>query len=360
MSDYRSLYRIRLLTGLIPGLLLTHAAAAQKLALADLPHGCIYSVNDSRPLTSSVKVSAGTPLFSEIGEGFTTLVNVGVQCTGEVPQDISLGIKENGTLNWLGAARDVLATDVSGIGVRLSTEGSAENGQCRGMGTLVAGRHAYCTISRDAQGERSLNFAVKAQLVKTGENTPLQIHKTLRIADSGSIIFSAKGNAQTESDLLNSGLLAPAISTEASCMLVTPADHNVSFGTISRPTAGPEITLGQPQSTKIEVACSPLRDDGANKYDVAISFTAGELKPGDETALATNIQDMAIRFTKSPDNSEWLKYGATHNMRYDSANSGDRSHFSETFYWHLRYLPTEVHTQNGNFSAVATYNVTIP
>lgn len=143
-------------------------------------------------------------------------------------------------------------------------------------------------------------------------------------------------------------------------MLVTPADHNVNFGTVIRPAASTEITLGQPQSTTIEVACSPLRDDGVNKYDVAITFTAGELKPGDVTALATNIPDMAIRYNKSSDSNEWLKYGATHIMPYVSAKSGERSHFSETFYWHLRYLPAESHAQNGNFGAVATYTVTIP
>lgn len=344
------------------GLLLlgSNAVQAQTLALAELPASCRYTSNVQQPLTGLVQIPAATPVFSDIGDAQSEIANIGVQCDGPVSQPVSFSFSESGSVSWLGPGRDVLATSVPGIGVRLLAEGQSEAGQCAANGPLGAGKSASCTLSPGAEGVTNLSLRLKAQLVKIGNNTPLNSQQAMRLADGGALMLVSRGASEQSLDLLNGGLLSPTIATAASCTLVTEQNPSITFGQVYRPKSGSEeITLGQPQATAIEVSCLPLRDNADNNYSVAVSFTAGELKPGDDKALATDIDDMAIRFASTADGRSWLKFGEKQVMPLNEATGGDKSHFAQTFFWFLRYLPAGSHHQTGNFSAVATYTVTV-
>lgn len=349
-----------LLCSAIAALLGSNATWAQNLTLSDLPNGCSYTRSEQQPLNGLVKIPAATPLFAAIGDVPHTLLEIGVQCDGPISAPVSLGLKESGALDWIGPGRDVLATNVNGIGVRLFADANSEGGKCIGSGAIAAGQSASCSISREGEGIRRVGFSLKAQLVKISNNTPIQSQRTLQLTHGGALLLESNGATQQQVDVLNSGLLAPSIATEASCTLVTEQNRTVNFGTIYRPKSGTqESTLGQAQVTPIEVSCSPLRDDAANNYNVAITFQAGQLLNNDDTALATSIDDMAIRFSTKAEGGDWQKFGEKLSMPYDAAKSGDKSHFAQTWYWFLRYLPGANHQQTGNFNAVATYTVTI-
>ncbi|UVC28084.1 fimbrial protein [Pantoea sp. SOD02] len=333
---------------------------AQTLTLPDLPAGCSYTENRQQPMNSVVKIPAATPLYSEVGETSLSLITVGVQCEGPIAQQVSFGVKDSGTLAWKGPGQDILATNVPGIGVRLMTEAQSAGSQCQGMGTIRAGNAAGCRISREGEEKRQFTFSLKAQLIKISHNTPIESHRSLRLENGGAVMLGGEGINQQSIDIMNSGLLAPVIATEASCTLVGGGDRQVMFGNVHRPPAGTkEITLGSMAATRIEVACSPLRDSASNNYNVAITFTAGELHSGDTTALATSIDDLAIRYSTQREELNWLKFGEKVPMNYDADHGSDKSHFVETFYWWLRYMPAGKHTDNGAFNAVATYTISI-
>lgn len=338
----------------------SNSVMAQSLSLADLPAGCSYTRSEQQPLNSMVKIPAATPQFAAIGEAPHTLMEVGVQCEGPLSTPVSVGLKESGALSWIGPGRDVLATNVNGIGVRLFADGMSDGGQCIGSGAIAAGQSARCSIGREGEGKRGFTFNLKAQLVKISNNTPIQSQRTLQLTDGGAMLLETQGATQQQVDVLNSGLLAPSIATQASCTLVTQQNQTVNFGTVYRPKSGnQEVTLGQAQATPIQVLCSPLRDDGANNYNVGITFSAGSLSNNDDTALATSIDDMAIRFSTKAEGGDWQKFSEKLPMIYNAALSGDESHFAQTWYWFLRYLPGANHQQTGNFNAVATYTITI-
>ncbi|WP_343552835.1 fimbrial protein [Pantoea sp.] len=348
-----------LFSGLITAVL-SSSAMAQSLALSALPAGCSYTRSEQQPLNGLIKIPAATPQFAAIGEAPHTLMDIGVLCEGPLSAPVSIGLKESGALSWIGPGRDVLATNVNGIGVRLFAEDTSEGGQCVGSGAITAGQSAHCSIGREGEGRKRFDFKLKAQLVKINNNTPIQSQRTLQLSDGGAMFLESQGTRQQQLDVLNSGLLAPSIATQASCTLRTPQNRTVNFGTLYRPKSGnQEVTLGQAQVTPIEVSCSPLRDDGSNNYNVDITFSAGSLSNNDDTALATSIDDMAIRFSTKAEGGDWQKFGEKLPMIYSAALSGNESHFAQTWYWFLRYLPNANHQQTGNFTAVATYTITI-
>lgn len=349
-----------LLSSAVAALLGSNAAWAQNLTLSDLPNGCSYTRSEQQPLNGLVKIPAATPLFAAIGDAPHTLLEIGVQCEGPITTPVSLGLKESGALDWIGPGRDVLATNVNGIGVRLFADANSEGGKCIGSGAIAAGQSASCSISREGEGTRRVGFSLKAQLVKISNNTPIQSQRTLQLTNGGVLLLESQGATQQQLDVLNSGLLTPSIATEASCTLVTEENHTVNFGTVYRPKSGSkEVTLGHAQVTPIEVSCSPLRDDGANNYNVVITFTAGSPVSGDDTLLATSIDDLAIRFSKKAEGGDWQKFGEKLPMPHNASLSGDKSYFAQTWYWFLRYLPTANHEQTGTFNAVATYTITV-
>ncbi|QZY92936.1 fimbrial protein (plasmid) [Pantoea dispersa] len=349
-----------LLSSAIAALLGCNAVWAQNLALSDLPNGCSYTRSEQQPLNGLVKIPAATPLFAAIGDAPHTLLDIGVQCDGPITTPVSLGLKESGALDWIGPGRDVLTTNVNGIGVRLFADAYSEGSRCIGSGAISAGKSASCSITSEGTGTRRVGLSLKAQLVKISNNTPIQLQRSLQLTNGGALLLESNGATQQQMDVLNSGLLAPSIATEASCTLVTEQNRTVNFGTIYRPKSGDqEATLGQAQVTPIEVSCSPLRDNTANNYNVSITFQAAQLLNNDTSALATSIDDMAIRFSTNAQGGDWQKFGEKLPMPYNAAISGDTSHFAQTWYWFLRYLPGENHQQTGNIDAIATYTITI-
>ncbi|WP_312664679.1 fimbrial protein [Pantoea sp. CTOTU49201] len=349
-----------LLGSAIAALLGSNAAWAQNLTLSDLPNGCSYTRSEQQPLNGLVKIPPATPLFAAIGDAPHTLLDIGVQCAGPLSAPVKLGLKESGALDWIGPGRDVLATNVNGIGVRLFADANSEGGRCVGSGAITAGQSTSCSLGQEGDDTRRISFSLKAQLMKISNNTPIQSQRTLQLTNGGAILLESQGATQQQLDVLNSGLLTPTIATQASCILVTEQNRTVNFGTIHRPQSGnQEVTLGQAQPTPIEVSCSPLRDDAANNYNVDITFSAGSLANNDDTASATSIDDMAIRYSTKAEGGDWQKFGEKLPLVYNAANSGSESHFAQTWYWFLRYLPGANHQQTGNFNAVATYTITI-
>lgn len=332
---------------------------ARALPLPALPAGCTYADSLMQPLQDVIKFSAATPLYAAVGDAPKTVASIDVQCDGTQSGDVSIGLAPSPSVQWVGPGQDIMATDVPGIGIRLITESESDGGVCRQQGVLSAGQAGLCSMGRAGGDARRLKFTVRAQAVKTGNDTPLQMRRTLQAASGGSLLLTVNGKGKQVTDLFSLGLFSPAVITEASCTLVTEQTQTVSFGQVYRPkSSAREHTLGPVRATPIEVACYPKRAAGANDYSVSVIFSAGELYRSRQDALATSVDDLAIRFSAKPEGENWLKFGDSQPMAY-AAENADRSHFSQVWYWFLRYMPEGDHLQTGELNAVATYTITI-
>ncbi|WP_394517071.1 fimbrial protein [Pantoea sp. SGAir0175] len=342
---------------IIPLIIASQTAQAEAFNTGDLPQGCSFTEKSEQVFSSSLNIATSSAKWSDIGGTPRTILNFGVQCSNTLASPVTMQSQIAGNVNWLGPARDILATNIPGIGVRLFAELTTVGGQCSGAGTLSFNNPARCSLQAQGSEIRSFNYVIKAQLIKTGNATPVQRQSVLH-AENGSVSVVLNGTGQSSIDIFNSGLVAPTLITPASCEIMTDKNQSVSFGAVNRPDVQTETTVGQPQSTRIEVACSPKRAEG-NLYNVNIKFTAGKLHPNDGYALSTNIDDIIVRFSSGKDNSSWIKFGDTIPLNYNSSLSGDKSHFDETFYWSLRYLPQKKNGQTGNFEAISTYTITV-
>ncbi|MEB5974306.1 fimbrial protein [Pantoea dispersa] len=350
------------MSALLVGLLVlgSTGAHAQNLALPELPPACRYISNVQQTLTSQVQISASTPLFSEIGDAQREILNMTLQCEGPLNQPVSFSVHENGPLEWLGPGRDILATNIPGVGVRLRVDANSESGNCTNSDWISSGKPFSCTLYPASRDAKTLRLSLKAQLVKIGHNTPFQSHTTMRLARGGALALQGKAASESSFDIMGNGLIAPIIATTASCELITEKEHNVRFGQINRPKGETnEKTLGTPQATRIEVACLPLRDESVNDYQVNITFNASTLHGNDASALSTSIDDMAIRFARDAEGNSWSKFGEKYSLNHWAAGGKDKSYFADTFYWFLRYIPGAKHHQTGEFNAVATYTIII-
>ncbi|WP_413676620.1 hypothetical protein [Pantoea dispersa] len=341
-------------------LLCNHTLSAQGLDLAELPASCRYVQNLQQPFTDPVNISAAAPVFSAIGDSQREIIAITVQCEGPTDSPVTFSIKQNGALTWAGPGRDILATHIPGVGIRLLAEAQSDHGYCSGSEWLSSGKAFSCSLSDGGVKIKTMSLRLKAQLVKTDNNTPIHLQQALRLAGGNGIALVTSAHSEQSINIFEQGLLIPTISTTPVCTLVTEQNHNINFGQVYRPKSEQrEITLGLPQETSIEVSCLPLRDYSVNDYQVKVTFNTTTLYENDATALATGIDDIAIRFSKDAQGMSWGKFGEKYNLQNNPVVRNDKSHFAQNWYWFLRYMPKGNHQQIGNFNTVATYTVTI-
>ncbi|EBB2320600.1 hypothetical protein KAN43_004702 [Salmonella enterica subsp. enterica serovar Oranienburg] len=337
-------------------------ARAADLTLPALPAGCQYTRQSLLPVQGTFRVEPGTPLYGVVGPQQTTFLQVSLRCDTPLSTPLTLALKGSGNLNWQGPGRDVLPTAVRDTGLRMYAQGEAAGGTCSPGGWLGAGSGDWqCTLPAGGNGAQTLSLQVAAQVVKTGENTPVLSARALQ-PESGDIQLQVNGSPVP---LTGTGIIAPQLATSVQCTIESGKDDTINFGAVRRNTddnysyKGNELAV---QTQNISIRCDPQPDD-ASPYTVSLRFS-GDIsdvyKSGfaSKGALKTSISDLFILPTSSQLSDDRIPInGDAVPLKLDPTTQ----RYNLSVDWSLMgYSPNgQAPAEYGNFFAVATYTVDV-
>ncbi|EDC8053163.1 fimbrial protein [Salmonella enterica] len=273
-------------------------ARAADLTLPALPAGCQYTRQSLLPVQGTFRVEPGTPLYGVVGPQQTTFLQVSLRCDTPLSTPLTLALKGSGNLNWQGPGRDVLPTAVRDTGLRIYAQGETTGGTCSPGGWLGAGSGDWqCTLPAGGNGAQTLSLQVAAQVVKTGENTPVLSARALQ-PENGDIQLQVNGSPVS---LTGTGIIAPQLATPVTCSIESGKDDTINFGGVHRDTSADYSRIGVHLASgtqTISVSCAPQPDD-ASPYTVSLTFTGDtsdiyNFAWAGEGALKTSISDLFI------------------------------------------------------------------
>ncbi|EHI1975973.1 fimbrial protein [Salmonella enterica] len=285
-----------------------------------------------------------------------------LRCDTPLSTPLTLALKGSGNLNWQGPGRDVLPTAVRDTGLRMYAQGEAAGGTCSPGGWLGAGSGDWqCTLPAGGNGAQTLSLQVAAQVVKTGENTPVLSARALQ-PENGDIQLQVNGSPVP---LTGTGIIAPQLATPVTCTIESGKDDTINFGAVRRNTddnysyKGNELAV---QTQNISIRCDPQPDD-ASPYTVSLMFS-GDIsdvyKSGfaSKGALKTSISDLFILPTSSQLSDDRIPInGDAVPLKLDPTTQ----RYNLSVDWSLMgYSPNgQAPAEYGNFFAVATYTVDV-
>lgn len=206
---------------------------------------------------------------------------------------------------------------------------------------------------------RTLTLQLAAQVVKTGENTPINAVHNLQ-PESGDILLSVNSSPLS---LIKAGFIAPRVVTPATCTIIGDRDKVVDFGSVQRDTGKLYTTRGNDlaqRNLSLSVKCLPAPQDGA-KYQVSVAFYGESAAEVPWPALKTNISDLFVTGIVQTLHgvSDITFWNDGHAMTMDY--SEDSGLFSLPMIWTLKnYRPAgKILKTSGKFSAIATYIVEV-
>ncbi|WP_175527789.1 hypothetical protein, partial [Salmonella enterica] len=146
-------------------------------------------------------------------------------------------------------------------------------------------------------GAQTLSLQVAAQVVKTGENTPVLSARALQ-PENGDIQLQVNGGPVP---LTGTGIIAPQLATPVQCTIESGTESTINFGGVRRDTSTDYSGLGVHLASGrqiISVSCSPQPDE-ASPYTVSLTFTGDTSDIYDfawagKGALKTTIPDLFI------------------------------------------------------------------
>ncbi|EDJ4952307.1 hypothetical protein ACFDZX_004314 [Salmonella enterica] len=343
-----------LFAGLMP------VVEAANLILPALPTGCRYTRQILLPVQGTFRVEPGTPLYGAVGPQQTTFLQVSLQCETPLNNPLTFLLKSSDNLTWQGPDQDVLPTAVQDLGLRLWAQGEATGGGCSSSGGLAARAGDWqCTLPAGGDGLRTLTLQLAAQVVKTGENTPINAVHNLQ-PESGDILLSVNSSPLS---LIKAGFIAPRVVTPATCTIIGDRDKVVDFGSVQRDTGKLYTTRGNDlaqRNLSLSVKCLPAPQDGA-KYQVSVEFYGESAAEVPWPALKTNISDLFVTGIVQTLHgiSDITFWNDGHAMTMDY--SEDSGLFSLPMIWTLKnYRPAgKILKTSGKFSAIATYIVEV-
>ncbi len=360
-QKFQSLSGVTVLAaGLGPVLVTGGPSAIAALTLPALPAGCQIIRNELHPVQNTFRVEPGTPAYGVIGPQQTPFLQVGVRCDGPLRTPLTLGLNTTGSPDWQGPGRNILPTRVKDVGVRLYAQGEARGGTCSQSGWLSAGTDNWkCTLPADTEGEMILSLQVAAQVVKTGDNTPLQSSEALLPAKGGDVQLSVDS---ASAPLLSTGVVAPVLVTPVSCTIESGKNDTIDFGQVRRNTSGNYDWSGNQlvvARQSLSVSCLPVPTDGAT-YQVSISYN-GNPYPPRKSWLITSISDLFVAgdFVNADGGTSVVEYGQGQRLPLSFDSISGR--FTGTIDWALiNYSKNgQAPEEYGNFTAIATYTVDV-
>lgn len=349
-------YRIVAVGLMLAGAFSVASVQAATLSLPALPSGCRYIQNSLTPMTTPVKVEVSAPQYSVLGNSMTEILSAGVQCDAPTAVPVNIGVKTTGNLQWVGPGNDILPTNAKGVGLRLYFEGQTQGGQCTQAGWLGAGNSALkCTTSQDSASQ--VRFRLMAQLVKTGNDTPVTFRKALTVS-GGDVLVTGNDVAYP---LLAQGIVSPVLTTSPSCTIAMPTTSSVDFGRVARPPHydNSTVVLATSDHNYLAVECQPALD-ATNSYKVAVTYQGDTMNiDGGNTVLKTSMPDLVILGLKS--DSTPLIWGKSQQLGTgQSFPNEDISTFGfDDMKWQLLLIGNQPHDQTGPFTATATYTITV-
>ncbi|HBJ6378755.1 TPA: hypothetical protein LC260_004851 [Salmonella enterica subsp. enterica serovar Eastbourne] len=273
-------------------------AQAADLTLPALPAGCQYTRQALLPVQGTFRVEPGTPLYGVVGPQQTTFLQVSLRCDSPLAVPLKLALKGSGALNWQGPGQDILPTAVRDAGLRVYAQGEATGGTCSPGGWLGAGTGDWqCTLPAGGEGGRTLSLQLAAQVVKTGDNTPVQSTRSLQ-PETGEIMLAVNDSPVS---LTGTGVIAPQLVTPVTCAIENGKNDTINFGDVRRDTSTDYSLEGVAlvsRAQNIRVCCTPLPDD-ASPYTVSLTFS-GTISDtynfawAQYGALKTSISDLFI------------------------------------------------------------------
>ncbi|EKH7682325.1 fimbrial protein [Salmonella enterica] len=335
-------------------------ARAADLTLPALPAGCQYTRQSLLPVQGTFRVEPGTPLYGVVGPQQTPFLQVSLRCDTPLSTPLTLALKGSGNLNWQGPGRDVLPTAVRDTGLRIYAQGETTGGTCSPGGWLGAGSGDWqCTLPAGGNGAQTLSLQVAAQVVKTGENTPVLSARALQ-PENGDIQLQVNGSPVS---LTGTGAIAPQLVTPVTCSIELGKNDTINFGPVRRNTGDQYDYKGNQlavQTQNISIRCDPQPDD-TNSYTVSLGFsgvTSDVYHTGlaSRGALKTSISDLFI----IPESKQVLGQlipinGDRVPLELDPATQ----HYNLSVDWYLMgYSPNgQAPAEYGPFTATATYTV---
>ncbi|EIE1488110.1 hypothetical protein NFS79_004796 [Salmonella enterica] len=335
-------------------------ARAADLTLPALPAGCQYTRQSLLPVQGTFRVEPGTPLYGVVGPQQTPFLQVSLRCDTPLSTPLTLALKGSSNLNWQGPGRDVLPTAVRDTGLRIYAQGETTGGTCSPGGWLGAGSGDWqCTLPAGGNGAQTLSLQVAAQVVKTGENTPVLSARALQ-PENGDIQLQVNGSPVS---LTGTGIIAPQLATPVTCSIESGTESTIDFGNVLLKTGadytrteGVQLAAG---TQTISVSCDPQPDD-TNSYTVYLGFN-GDISPDYNTgrankgALTTGLSGLFV----IPESDE--VFGKSIPINGDRvpmvSASADRYELPVT--WNLVGYSRNGKPESGHFFATATYTVTV-
>ncbi|EAS6897562.1 hypothetical protein EA555_25355, partial [Salmonella enterica subsp. enterica serovar Give] len=177
-------------------------------------------------------------------------------------------------------------------------QGEAAGGTCSPGGWQGAGSGDWqCTLPAGGNGAQTLSLQVAAQVVKTGENTPVLSARALQ-PENGDIQLQVNGSPVS---LTGTGIIAPQLATPVTCSIESGKDDTINFGGVHRDTGSDYSFKGvqlADRTQTISVSCKP-QPDNASPYTVSLTFTGDtsdiyNFAWAAKGALKTSISDLFI------------------------------------------------------------------
>lgn len=336
-------------------------ARAADLSLPALPAECQYTQQVMRPVQGTFRVEPGTPLYGVVGAQQTTFLQVSLRCDTPLATPLTLALKSSGVLNWLGPGQDILPTTVRDIGLRVYAQGESSGGGCNSGAWLGAGTGNWqCTLPAGGEGGQTLSLQVAAQVVKTGDNTPVQSTRSLQ-PETGEIMLVVNDSPVS---LTGTGIIAPQLVTPVTCTIENGKNDTINFGSVRRDTGTEYSREGVnlvSQLQNIRVSCLPLPDE-ASPYTVSLAFRGNisdhyNFARAEKGALKTSISDLFILPTDASSGAPVPVNGDAVPLSLDTSSQ----HYALGVNWTLvGYSATgKAPEEYGNFSATATYTVEV-
>ncbi|EBM4124937.1 hypothetical protein DZC11_23280 [Salmonella enterica] len=338
-------------------------ARAADLTLPALPAGCQYTRQSLLPVQGTFRVEPGTPLYGVVGPQQTTFLQVSLRCDTPLSTPLTLALKGSGSLNWQGPGRDVLPTAVRDTGLRMYAQGEAAGGTCSPGGWLGAGSGDWqCTLPAGGNGAQTLSLQVAAQVVKTGENTPVLSARALQ-PENGDIQLQVNGSPVP---LTGTGIIAPQLATSVTCTIEKGKNDTINFGDMTRDFVSDSdynrtgVGLAS-QQQNIQVYCTPQPDD-ASPYSVSLTFR-GDISDtynfarAQHGALKTSIPELFILPTDAGTGASIPLNGNAVSLPLDTATQ----RYNLAVNWMLTaYSKTgKAPEKYGAITATATYTVEV-
>ncbi|EAP4170640.1 hypothetical protein EA488_23770, partial [Salmonella enterica subsp. enterica serovar Minnesota] len=239
-------------------------------------------------------------------------------------------------------------------------------GTCSPGGWLGAGSGDWqCTLPAGGNGAQTLSLQVAAQVVKTGENTPVLSARALQ-PENGDIQLQVNGSPVP---LTGTGIIAPQLATPVTCSIASGEETTINFGSVHRNTDDEYHYKGnvlKSQTQNISIKCGPPPDDGASPYKVLLTFTGNtsdiyKTILARKGALITSIPDLFIILLNSV-TGELLPISPADSTPILLSQDTTTGYYNLSVKWDLMgYSPkdSEVPDKSGPFSAMVTYTVDV-